>query len=173
MNGSPNWIAVGRIARAHGVKGEVAVQPLSQVGSRFDPGSRLYAAESEDRPLVVLSSRPHHARLLVLFEGIDDRVAADALRGTYLFVPASSAPPLAEGEYWPHQLVGCQVVTEQGRSLGRIKEVIRTTANDVWATDGGTGEDEVLIPALKEVVLKVDVEGRTIVVRDVPGLTAP
>jgi 16S rRNA processing protein RimM len=173
VNGSPNWIAVGRIARAHGVKGEVAVQPLSQVGSRFDPGSRLYAAESEDRPLVVLSSRPHHARLLVVFEGIDDRAAADALRGTYLFVPASSAPPLAEGEYWPHQLVGCQVVTEQGRSLGRIKEVIRTTANDVWATDGGTGEDEVLIPALKEVVLKVDVEGRTIVVRDVPGLTAP
>jgi 16S rRNA processing protein RimM len=173
VNRSPNRIAVGRIARAHGVRGEVAVQPLSQVGSRFEPGSRLFAGEGDDHPLVVLASRPHHARLLVAFEGIGDRAAADALRGTYLFVPASSAPPLAEGEYWPHQIVGCLVVTQEGRSLGKVKEVIHTPANDVWAAEGATGKDEVLIPALKDVVKEVDLEARTIVVRDVPGLTAP
>jgi 16S rRNA processing protein RimM len=161
---------VGRITRAHGVRGEAAVLPLSQVGSRFEPGSRL-SVEGLDRTVTVAGSRPHRHRLLVRFEEIADRTAAEALQGRYLLVHASEAPALPEGEFWPHQLVGCEVVTASGRSLGRLREVIHTPANDVWAADGPEGE--VLVPALRDVVEAVDVEARRIVVREVPGLTAP
>jgi 16S rRNA processing protein RimM len=165
------WIAVGRIGRAHGVRGEVAVLPLSEVDSRFEPASRLFLGEAEDRVLTVASARPHRHRLLVAFEQLKDRAAAEDLQGEYLFVPASSAPPLPEGEYWPHQLVGCEVVTESGRSLGRIREIMRGAANDIWAAEGDGGET--LIPALRDVVESVDVTARRIRVREVPGLTAP
>jgi 16S rRNA processing protein RimM len=165
------WLAVGRVSRAHGVKGEVAVQPLSEVEARFQPGSRVFASEDETRPLVVAGARPHRHRLLVSFHGITDRSGAQELTGKYLFVPATQAPSLPEGEFWPHQLVGCDVWTDRGRRLGAIREVMRTPANDIWAADGEGGE--VLIPALRDVVVSVDVAGRRVVVREVPGLTVP
>jgi len=108
--------------------------------------------------------------MLVFFEGVGDRDAAEALQGTYLFVPASDAPPLPEGEFWPHELIGCEVVTDGGRTLGRLQEVIHTRANDVWTVRGDDG-GEVLVPALRTVVGDVDLVARRIVVREVPGLT--
>jgi len=164
-----DWIAVGRIARAHGVKGEVAVLPLSDVKARFLAGSRLFAGDVAHRQLTVTSSRPHQQRLLVVFDELRDRDAAQAVAGEYLFVPAEEAPPLPEGEYWPHELEGCEVSTVGGRTLGRIREIVRTAANDVWVAEGAGGQ--VLIPALKDVVESVDVVSRRVVVREVPGLT--
>ena len=164
-------VAVGRIIRAHGVKGEVAVLPLSDVASRFEPGSALLLGEEGQRDLTVASSRPHGRGLLVRFEQIADRSAAEAVRGDYLFVEAADVHAPPDGAFWTHQLVGCAVVTEAGRPLGTIREVMRNPANDVWATDGPDGE--VLIPALKDVVMSVDVAARRVVVRDVPGLTSP
>lgn len=162
---------MGRITRTHGVKGEVAVLPLTEVGSRFEAGSTLFLDEREDRPVTVSSSRPHQKRLLVAFRGVEDRTSAETLRGRYLFVPASSAPELPQGEYWTHDLVGCEVLTEEGRPVGRIREIMHTQANDVWAAEGAEGE--VLIPALKDVVREVDVAGRRVIVRAIPGLTSP
>jgi 16S rRNA processing protein RimM len=167
----PPYIAVGRITRAHGVGGEVAVLPLSQVAGRFEAGSRVLAGEDGDRPLVVVAARPHRSRLLVRFDGVSDRDQAEALRGTYLFVPASESPALPVGEYWTHQLIGCRVDTQEGRPMGRVREVIHTPANDVWVVQDGDVEN--LIPALKDVVSEVDVAAGRIVVREVPGLTAP
>jgi 16S rRNA processing protein RimM len=152
------------------LKGEVAVLSLSQVESRFEPGSKLFIGEGE-RTVTVTGARGHRGRLLVTFEEIHDRDQAEALRGEYLFVSSTSAPPLPEGEYWPHELVGARVVTTGGRAIGAIDEIIRTPANDVWVARSPGGE--VLIPALKDVVESVDVPGRRIVVREVPGLTAP
>jgi 16S rRNA processing protein RimM len=166
----PRWVAVGRVTRAHGVKGEVAVLPLSEVEARFAPGSRVFVGEGEDRPLTVRRARPHRGRLLVFFEEVRSRTVAEELRGQYLFVPAEWAPALPEGTFWAHELVGCEVTTEAGRSLGRIREVIHTPANDVWVAEGERGE--VLVPAIRDVVASVDVAARRVVVREVPGLTA-
>jgi 16S rRNA processing protein RimM len=167
----PRWIAVGRINRPHGVKGEVVVQPLSEVAARFAAGSHLFLQEDERDPLTVAEVRPHRGRLLVTFEGVRDRNGAEAMTGAFLLVPASSAPPLPEGEYWTHELVGCDVVTDDGRVLGPIREIIHTPANDVWVTQGEEGET--LIPALKDVVKRVDLPARRVIVREVSGLTGP
>ena len=78
---------------------------------------------------------------------------------------------MSDGEFWPHQIVGAEVRTESGRSLGRIVEIVRTPANDVWVARGDEGES--LIPALRDLVLSVDVAAGRVMVREVPGLTVP
>jgi 16S rRNA processing protein RimM len=171
MAGQAGFVAVGRITRAHGVKGEVAVLPLSQVEGRFDPGSRLLAGP-EHRALTVADVRPHRSRLLVTFEELPDRGAAEAVAGSYLFVRTADVPAPPEGEYWPHQLVGCTVVTDRGDRLGEVREVVQGQANDIWVAVGDDGR-EVLIPALRDVVVGVDVDRGRVEVRAIPGLTVP
>jgi 16S rRNA processing protein RimM len=157
------------VTKAHGLRGEVTVLVLSEVASRFEPGSVLHLEDG--RALSVAACRPDRGRLLVTFDGVADRTAAEQLNGRYLFVPEDGAPELPEGSFWPHELVGCEVVTDSGRSLGEIREVVLGVANDIWVT--GPPEAEVLVPALKDVVRSVDLAGRRVVVADVPGLTAP
>ena len=169
MNEEPA-VAVGKITRAHGVRGEVAVLVLTEVEDRFEPGTRL---STEGRiTLTIESARRDRGRLLVRFRGVEDREAAQRLQGMYLMVPRSSSPGLPEDSYWLYELEGCEVRTEAGRALGTIVDVIHTQANDVWAAHPtGTEGAEVLIPALRDVVVSVDVRARLVVVRDVPGLT--
>ncbi len=87
-------------------------------------------------------------------------------------MPARLSPQLPEGSWWDHQLIGCTVSTEGERTLGTVTEIIHTGANDVWvAVD--EADAETLVPALKEVLVSVDVVAKRIVVREVPGLTVP
>ena len=106
-------VVVGKITKAHGVRGEVTVLVISQTPERFDDGSSLWLENG--RELRIASTRPDRGRLLVTFEGVRDRAAAEVLRGAFLVVPESMLPELPEGEYWPHQLEGAEVVTEGGR----------------------------------------------------------
>jgi 16S rRNA processing protein RimM len=158
-------LAVGRIARAHGVTGEVAVRSLTEVAERFAPGAVLLLGPDGNRRLTVSAARPHHDRVLVRFEEIGDRTEAETLRGRLLLVPAVDLPPPPEGAFWVHEVVGLEVVTEDGRSLGRIREVQANPANDIWVTDR-----EALIPAVRQVVTSVDRERRVVTIRDMPGL---
>jgi 16S rRNA processing protein RimM len=163
-------VVVGRITKAHGLRGEVAVQVFSDNPDRFAEGAHVYLEDG--RTLTVAAARWAGARMLVSFEGVPDRTAAEALRGRSLVVPRSMLPELADGEYWPHQLIGCEVLTEGGRSLGRVTDVIENPANDLWATTADDGV-ETLIPAIRDVIVEVDLGAGRIVVRDLPGLTAP
>ena len=160
-------IAVGKVTRAHGVRGEVSVLVLSEVSDRFSPGAGVRVEQGDE--LVVERSRPHGARLLVKFRGIDDRGRAEGLAGRYLLVSASEVPDAPEGSFWPHELEGCEVVTERGRRLGRIKEVMPAPGADLWSAVDD--DREWLIPALRDVVERVDLAARRVVVREVPGLT--
>jgi len=170
MNPSEPTVAVGRITRSHGVTGEVSVFVLSEVEGRFADGAVVWLEDG--RALTVEASRPHKDRLLVRFREVPDRSAADALHGAVLYVPESMSPPLPEGSWWDHQLIGCSVSTDGGRDLGALTDVIHTAANDVWvAVDAGGAET--LVPVLKDVLVSVDVAARRIVVREIPGLTAP
>jgi 16S rRNA processing protein RimM len=162
----PELLAVGRITKAHGVRGEVAVMTLSEVGSRFEPGSVLHLEDG--RTLTVSGSRPHGNRLLVRFEEVADRTRAETLRGEVLLVSSAATPSPPEGAYWVHQVVGMEVVTEEGRGLGRIAEVLHNPGNDVWVTRDGDREG--LIPAVREVVLDVDLEAGRVKIRPIEGL---
>jgi 16S rRNA processing protein RimM len=163
-------VVVGRITRAHGVTGEVAVLVISEVSGRFDNGATLWLEDG--RTLTVESSRPHKDRLLVRFRGVEDRAQAEALQKALLVVPESASPQLPEGSWWDHRIVGCAVETDTGRALGTIRDVIHTAANDVWSAVDDEGV-ETLVPVLKDVILDVDMNAKRIVVREIPGLTAP
>ena len=161
-------VAVGRVARAHGVQGEVAVLVLSEVEDRFAPGGTLWLEDG--RTLTVESSRPHRGRLLVRFREVRDREQAEGLQRALLVVPESSSPSLPEGSWWDHQIEGCAVETDRGRALGTVREVIHTAANDVWSVVDGEGR-ETLVPVLIDVLDSVDVGAKRIVVREIAGLT--
>jgi 16S rRNA processing protein RimM len=163
-------VVVGRITRVHGLRGEVSVQVLSDNPDRFVDGAHVFLEDGAE--LVVHSARPNGSRLLVAFEGVADRTAAEALRGKTLVVPESLLPALPEGEYWPHELQGCEVITETGRELGIVRDVVPNPANDLWVAVDERGA-ETLLPAIRQVIVEVDLESKRILVRDIPGLTAP
>ena len=163
-------VVVGKVTKAHGLHGEVMVLVFSDNPDRFEPGSSMLFEDG--REVRVRTARPNGGRLLVAFEGVGDRNAAEALRGLTLVVPRSSLPELPEGEFWPHQLEGCVVVTESGRTLGAITDVVANPAQDLWVAVDESGT-EIMVPAIREVVVDVDVEAGRVLVRDIPGLTAP
>jgi 16S rRNA processing protein RimM len=163
-------VVVGLVTKAHGLRGEVAIQNRSDNPERWTPGSRVFTGSG--RALTVSAVRPHGERLIVTFAEVGDRDGAEALRGSTLLVPESWLPALGPHEWWPHQLEGCRVLTEAGRELGILREVIANPANDLWVAVDDAG-DETLVPALKDVLVEVDVAAKRIVVRDLPGLTAP
>ena len=169
MSSEPT-VVVGRITRPHGVRGELTVMVLSEVPGRFDVGATVFLESG--RALTIATSRPHKDRVLVTFSEVTDRESAEALRGAVLVVPESTSPPLAEGSWWDHQLVGCAVFTESGVELGELRQVIHTAANDVWSAVDASGV-ETLIPVLRDVLVSVDTDARRIVVREIPGLTVP
>ena len=148
--------------------GELTVLVLSDVPDRFAEGAELWLEDG--RVLTVAAARPHKDRLLVRFEGVGDRTQAEALQTSLLVVPVSASPELPDGSWWDHQIEGCAMETDTGRALGTVREVIHTAANDVWAAVDDA-EAETLIPVLKDVVISVDVDGKRIVVREIPGLT--
>ncbi len=161
-------IVVGAITKAHGLKGEVVVLNRSDNPDRWTPGASVFLGPRE---LEITASRPHGARLLVSFKGVTDRTSAEGLRGE-LTVRRSQLPDLQPGEYWPYDLEGCEVVTDADRALGHITDVIPNPANDLWVAVDQAGV-ETLIPALEDVLLDVDLQARRVLVRDIPGLTAP
>ena len=163
-------VAVGRITRPHGIKGDVAVFVISEVERRFAEGATVWLEDG--RSLTIESSRRHGDRTIVRFREVRDRTEAETLAKALLVVPESMSPDLPEGSWWDHQLVGCRVVTHGGRELGELRDVIHTAANDVWSVldDAGT---ETLVPVLNDVLVEVDVEAKRVVVWEIPGLTVP
>ena len=169
MSSQPT-VAVGRITRPHGLNGELAVLVLTEVEERFAAGSTLWLEDG--RTVTIHSSRRHGDRLLVRFEGIENRSQAETLSKALLVVPESASPSLPEGSWWDHQLIGCRVQTDTVRELGELRDVIHTTANDVWSIVDDAGL-ETLIPVLRDVLVEVDVEAKRIVVHEIEGLTTP
>lgn len=141
------------------------VARISDDPQRFELGSRL---EHEDgRTLIVRSARPHRDRFLMCFEGVETREAAERLRGG-LYVALEEARDLTEDEYWPHDLVGCSVLSADGSELGEVVKVLSNPAQDllVLATPAG----ERFVPMVKEIVREVDLSSRSIRIAPPEGL---
>lgn len=163
---APAQVAVGLILGAHGAAGAVRVKVLSDVPYRFDPGQELYLRGRPYRILSATFRRPDQA--ILKLHGLDTPAAAQALTGAEVTSPAGSAPPLPDGEYFHFQLMGLQVLTEEGEDLGRVSEIIVTGSNDVYVVSGLSGE--ILLPALYRVIRAVDLEQGIMTVRLMEGL---
>ncbi len=141
--------------------------PQTDFPERFDVGSELWI-EREADPVKIEHCRWQKGRPVLKLMSIDDRDRAEELRGRYLRVPGSALAALEEGEYYLFQLMGLAVVTEEGRDLGPIKDILQTGANDVYIVDTPTGE--LLLPAIPDVIKDVDLNSGRITVHLLPGL---
>ena len=160
-------LAVGRIGGAHGIRGELKVEVLTDFPHRFEPGSRLFL-EGEEVAREVVSARPHKAYMLVKLQNIENRTEAQQLHGLYLLVHRDNATPLPEDVYYTDELVGLRVITTKGVELGKLTEVLWTAANEVYVVQGLFGE--VLLPAIADVIQEVDLQNGEMLVRLLPGL---
>ena len=164
-------LIVGRVARAHGVGGEVAVDVRTDdPDSRFALGRVLDTDPADRGPLTIEQTRWHSGRLLVRFAQVSDRTVAEALRGTLLVADSStSAAPEDDDDFWDHDLVGLRVETAEGLTLGTVEEVLHPPGQPLLAvrrTDGG----ELLVPFVRAIVPTVDVASGRIVVTLPDGL---
>ena len=159
-------LRIGRVLKAHGVKGALRVELLTDFPDRFAPGSEVFVA---GRPMRVARSEELDGSMLLSFEGINDRTAAEPLAGAYVTVPLAEARALPANRYYHFQLVGLTVFdTRQARQLGRVAEVLTYAANDVLrVTDG---DHEVLIPMIRSVVRSITPDEGKIIV-DLPEET--
>ncbi len=160
------YIISGKVIQPHGLKGWVKVAVTSENPLRFRVGGTLLL-EGELRELKVENTRPVQGCLLVKFEGIEDRDQAAALKGRELWVTEEEVGPPPPGTYWEHQLIGLEVFTSRGSRLGEVMEILVTGSNDVLVV---RGEEEVLVPLLREVVRRVDLEGGRMYIEPLPGM---
>ena len=164
----PRFLAVGRVIKPHGVHGEVRVEPMTDQPERFGWLESIYVGERNPRRVGVEGVRFHQGFVLLKLAGYPTRTEAEALRNELLQVREEDAIPLEEGEYFLHQLIGLEAITESGRGLGRVTEVLETGANNVFVIDGPAGQ--ILVPDIPDVVLEVDVAAGRLVIRPMPGL---
>lgn len=146
-------IVVGKIVAPHGVRGDVRVIPLTDFPERLN---ELKSVFLDNRSLTLESVKQHNQLLIIKFAGLNDRDAIEPLRGKLLKIARKDAAVLPEGEYYTFDIIGLEVYDDSGRQIGKITEVLKTGSNDVYVA---TREDkrQLLIPALKKVVTKIDI----------------
>jgi 16S rRNA processing protein RimM len=164
-------LVVARIGRAHGIKGEVTVEVRTDEPElRLAPGAVLATDPPSAGPLTIATGRVHSGRLLLRFEGVSDRNGAEALRNTLLIAEIDPEElPEGEDEYYDHQLIDLDVVTEDGTEVGRITEISHLPSQDLFIVERPDGS-EVMIPFVEEIVTDIDLAEQKAVITPPPGL---
>lgn len=155
-------IVVGRVVRAHGIRGELGVRCNDPQSSSLLKAKRIWL-QGEAAPRPVLSARAAHAEVLLRLDGVADRTAAEALKGRDVELDRAELPPAKEGEYYHADLVGLQAVTEDGKPLGTVQGLWETGPVPVVVI--GEGDDELLVPFADPFVVRVELGARQMVIR--------
>jgi 16S rRNA processing protein RimM len=163
-------ITIGKAVKPFGVKGEMKIEPRTDFPERFKNLSRVYLVSPAGKELVceVKSIRYAGESPLIVFGGYDSPEKAKALNGWFVKVPEEDVVPLPEGRYYWHELIGMEVVSEDGEKLGAIVDIFETGSNDVYVMKRGTRE--VYLPATKEVIKRIDRKAKQMVIHLMDGL---
>jgi 16S rRNA processing protein RimM len=159
---------VGKLRKPHGVQGEMAMEVLTDFPERLVVGSTLYVGKNY-RPLQVNSLRWHGSRILVTFQGMTTPEEVGEWRNTWVYVRTEEIPSLEAGEYYHHQMLGLQVISEEAERLGHITDILETGSNDVLVVQPESGA-EILLPFTDEVIQEINLDEGIIRVRLTPGL---
>jgi 16S rRNA processing protein RimM len=164
---------VGKVVNTHGIKGELKIWPQTDFPEiRFKPGSKLLMVPPEaGEPITIeiVAAREQKKMYIVRVRGFDSINQVEQYKGWELKVADDERVPLEEGEYYLRDIVGCEVVTEEGEVLGRITDVLSPGANDIWVVGLPKGK-ELLLPVIDDVVLDVDIAARKVKVHLMEGL---
>ena len=165
-----DYFEIGKIVNTVGVNGELKIFPTTDDAKRFGLLDTASIILNDTLITKAIKNVRYHRNLVMMkLDGVNDVTGANALRGGVIIVERAEALPLAENEYYLKDLLGAAVHTESGEDLGVLRDVIFTGANDVYVVQGADGKD-LLIPAISQCVLQVDIASKQIVVRLLEGL---
>jgi len=167
-DGEPVYLVVGFLRRAHGVQGEIIMDLHTDFPERFKSGRKLFVGE-EHKVMTVENVRSHAKGMLIKFKGIETPEETARFRNQWVYIKATDAPPLPEGQIYQHELFGFQVIDENENLLGELVEIIETGANDVYVVKNEAGK-EILLPAIPSVILDLDSVRRFMRVHLLEGL---
>jgi 16S rRNA processing protein RimM len=166
------WVECGRAGKPFGIRGEVFVDWCAGE-CPVAAGGTVYVNEGgEYVPKVVCSSRAHGGRHVMLLEHMSSRDDAERLRGATFFLPEDELAPLSDGEYYSYQILGLEVVTDEGERLGTITKIFTAGAHDVYEVTDTTGlkPREILIPAIDQVIENIDLKAKKMTIKKLRGL---
>jgi len=163
-------VAIGDVVGAHGLRGLLRVRVYQSPSPSLAPGQAVVLEHGGARQVAQVTAASPHGRGIVLaaVAGVSDRTAAEALVGARVLVRGTDLPPLEEGEFYHHEVMGFDVATLTGRHLGTIAGTLVTGLNDVWIVR--QDEHEHLIPVIADVVRSIDREARRVLIDPLPGL---
>ena len=168
------WIECGRAGRPFGVRGELVVDWSSGACPVEAGVGSVYVCEGGDayRPFIILSSRKHGKRHVVQIEGFSSRTDAETLCNEVLFLPEDQLEELGDNHYYAYHIIGLEVVTTEGKSLGTVTDIQKTGANDVYEVTppGGNHKNSFYIPAVDHVVKNIDFEKKVMTINVIEGL---
>ncbi|AJA48138.1 ribosome maturation factor RimM [Clostridium pasteurianum DSM 525 = ATCC 6013] len=156
------FLTVGQIINTHGIKGEVKVYPLTDNTNRFRKIKKVYI-DDEERNVLWCKIQPD--KIIMKIEGIETPEVAFKYKNKYLKVSRKDAVALEKGSYFVADIIGCTVIDEEEKIIGTVHDVIFTGSNDVYWVKGN--EDDVMIPALKSIVVNMDMSNKRIVIKPV------
>ena len=163
-------LQVGVITTTHGLKGEVKVYPTTDYPERFEEIKEVLLDTGRTKlPMEIQSVRYFKNLVILKFKGINDINDIEKYKQCALWVTRENATPLYEDEYYIADLIGCKVFLEDGSAFGELVQVMETGANDVYVIETTEGK-EVLVPAIKDCILDVDIENEKIIIHLLDGL---
>jgi 16S rRNA processing protein RimM len=170
--GSPKgesiYLAIGFLRRPHGVVGEVIMDLHTDFPDRIKAGRKVYIGEKHEA-FTIGSARTHGNGLLIKLRGFDSPEAVGRFRNQWMYVKSSEVPALPAGQHYKHELIGLTVMVDDGNKLGVLNEVLETGANDVYVVQKEDGK-EILLPAIPDVVLEINMGDRVMKVHLIDGL---
>jgi 16S rRNA processing protein RimM len=172
-DGEPVFLTVGKLRKPHGKSGEIGMAVVTDFPDRLVVGKVVYVGE-EYEDLVISNIRWHRDLMLIRFDGIETREDAERLMNSNVFVRSDAIPELPQGEYYYHELLGLTVIDEFGDTLGNLVDIIETGANDVYVIrpthESGDNSEDILLPAIEEVILEIDLINRRMIVKPLEWL---
>jgi len=160
---------IGNVLRPLGIKGEVKIEPISSRLERFKLLKKVFLRKNSIQTYTIETVRLAGKSVFIKFKDVNTRTAAESLRGAEILVDQNDVIGLEKDEYFIHDLIACHVYSEQGTYLGEIVDVLQLSSNDVYVIKTQTGR-ELLIPAIKDVVKRVEPESKKIIIHLLEGL---
>ncbi len=166
--GEPVYLVIGFLRRPHGVNGEIIMDIHTDFPDRIKSGRKVLIGEKH-QPHTLDTVRERNDGLLISLRGVDTPEEAGKFRNQWVYVKASEVPPLPEGQVYKYELVGLDVIDDNGNALGKLAEILETGANDVYVVKNEEGK-EILLPAIPPVILNIDMNQRVMKVHLLEGL---
>ena len=165
------YLEIGQIVNTFGIKGMVKVKPFTEnTKKRYDNLKKVYIKNKNERKEYEIEEVKYHKEMvLIKFKGIETPEDANLLRESYLMVSRADEEPLEEGTYYIVAMIGLEVETEEGEKLGNLVDIFNTGSNDIYVVKNELGK-QILLPAIKDVIKKIDMEKRKMTVHLIPGL---